>query len=119
MSRLWTLIKCKWKWSVYQVGCVYYVIMENVTNWIPACPWKYKKTYYIMHIIRLEALVLQEKGKIDTKTCNRPSCSWSPLFAICIYLETTATEKMSIGNPGITFDIIMKYCYLLAIINNT
>jgi hypothetical protein len=26
MSRLWTLIKCKWKWSVYQVGCVYYVI---------------------------------------------------------------------------------------------
>jgi hypothetical protein len=27
MSRLWTLIKCKWKWSVYQVGCVYYVIL--------------------------------------------------------------------------------------------
>jgi hypothetical protein len=26
MSRLWTSIKCKWKWIVYQVGCVYYVI---------------------------------------------------------------------------------------------
>jgi hypothetical protein len=26
MSRIWTLIKCKWNWSVYQVGCVYYVI---------------------------------------------------------------------------------------------
>jgi hypothetical protein len=26
MSRLWTLIKCKWKLSVYQVGYVYYVI---------------------------------------------------------------------------------------------
>jgi hypothetical protein len=25
-SRIWTLMKCKWKWSVYQVGCVYYVI---------------------------------------------------------------------------------------------
>jgi hypothetical protein len=28
MSRLWTLIKCKWKWRVYQVGCVYYVIIS-------------------------------------------------------------------------------------------
>jgi hypothetical protein len=27
-SRLWALIKCKWKWSVYQVGCVYCVIMS-------------------------------------------------------------------------------------------
>jgi hypothetical protein len=27
MSRLWTLLKCKWKWSVYQVGCVYYVMI--------------------------------------------------------------------------------------------
>jgi hypothetical protein len=27
MLRLWSLIKCKWRWSVYrQVGCVYYVI---------------------------------------------------------------------------------------------
>jgi hypothetical protein len=26
MSRLWTSIKWYWKWSVYQVGCVYYVI---------------------------------------------------------------------------------------------
>jgi hypothetical protein len=26
MSRHWTSIKCKWKWSVHQVGCVYYVI---------------------------------------------------------------------------------------------
>jgi hypothetical protein len=26
MSRHWTLIKCKWKWTVYQVGCVYYII---------------------------------------------------------------------------------------------
>jgi hypothetical protein len=26
ISRLWTLIKCKCKWNVYQVGCVYYVI---------------------------------------------------------------------------------------------
>jgi hypothetical protein len=28
MSRLWTLIKHKWKWGVYQVGCVYYVIIS-------------------------------------------------------------------------------------------
>jgi hypothetical protein len=28
MSTLWTLIKCKWKWSVYQVGSVYYKIMS-------------------------------------------------------------------------------------------
>jgi hypothetical protein len=27
--RDWNLIKCKWKWSVYQVGCVYYVIPLN------------------------------------------------------------------------------------------
>jgi hypothetical protein len=26
MSRHWTSIKCKWKWSVHQVVCVYYVI---------------------------------------------------------------------------------------------
>jgi hypothetical protein len=26
MSRLWTSIKWWWMWSVYQVGCVYYVI---------------------------------------------------------------------------------------------
>jgi hypothetical protein len=31
MSRLWTLIK--WKWSVYQVGCVYYVIMSGTVKW--------------------------------------------------------------------------------------
>jgi hypothetical protein len=24
MSRHWTSIKCKWKWSVHQVACVYY-----------------------------------------------------------------------------------------------
>jgi hypothetical protein len=26
MSRHWISIKCKWSWSVHQVGCVYYVI---------------------------------------------------------------------------------------------
>jgi hypothetical protein len=26
MSRLWTSIMCEWKWIVYQVDCVYYVI---------------------------------------------------------------------------------------------
>jgi hypothetical protein len=36
MSKLWTLIKCKWKWSVYQVGCVYYVI-KYWRYWFQVC----------------------------------------------------------------------------------
>jgi hypothetical protein len=34
VSSLWTLIRCKWKWIAYQVGCVYYVIFLVLgTNW--------------------------------------------------------------------------------------
>jgi hypothetical protein len=45
MSRHWTPIKCKLKWSVYQVGCVYYVITSQwrTVNKTPK-NWKVRRT---------------------------------------------------------------------------
>jgi hypothetical protein len=70
MPRLWTLIKCKWKWSVYQVGCVYYVILlisqllstvTKLQRHQVAVLWKvpiHKKKIALFRVIRQRILVI-------------------------------------------------------------
>jgi hypothetical protein len=52
VSRFLSLIKCKWKWSVYQVVCVYYVITPiNKIHW-KGVTVGYQITYFCVTSIR-------------------------------------------------------------------
>jgi hypothetical protein len=70
MSRHWTSIQCEWKWSVYQVGCVYYVItLCNAHAWslfLPmfGCPY-FNTTMKTNHVLL-----------ISRKTCSHRVLCW-------------------------------------------
>jgi hypothetical protein len=92
MSRHWTSIKGKWKRSVHQVGCVYYVIISLglMTN----IYWQHEPVviYITLDSTQLKVMLLQDDNQItaQTRRCHSPSCAEPTALLRFMQQQTTS-----------------------------